>query len=95
MHPAYNMWTGNLGYHTAHHFRSGVHWSRLPALHKEIEHLIPADCYVDPGFPWKLTGQRVVPPPPGAKTAPTTAELLSLEAFGAHLADPGALDAAA
>jgi fatty acid desaturase len=95
MHPAYNVWTGNLGYHTAHHFRSGVHWSRLPALHKEIEHLIPADCYVDPGFPWKLTGQRVVPPPPGAKTAPTTAELLTLEAFGEHLADPGALDAAA
>lgn len=41
LHPFYNFITGNLGYHTAHHYKQGVHWSELPKLHKEIEHLIP------------------------------------------------------
>ena len=39
----YNMLTGNLGYHTAHHYRQGVHWSKLPELHKEIEDRIPVE----------------------------------------------------
>lgn len=52
MTPLYNRVTGNLGYHTAHHYRSGVHWSKLPALHQEIAHLIDADSSGDPGFPW-------------------------------------------
>lgn len=64
VHRGYNILTGNLGYHTAHHYRPGVHWSRLPALHASIAHLIPADCYLTPGLPWYL-GQRVVGPPPG------------------------------
>lgn len=50
--PLYNLVTGNLGYHAAHHYRSGVHWSKLPELHKEIAHLIDADSYGSPGFPW-------------------------------------------
>lgn len=37
----YNITTGNLGYHTAHHYRQGVHWSLLPELHKQIEDKIP------------------------------------------------------
>lgn len=37
----YNLFTGNLGYHTAHHYKQGVHWSKLPKLHAQIEHLIP------------------------------------------------------
>lgn len=41
LHPFYNLITGNLGYHTAHHYKQGVHWSEVPKLHKEIEHLIP------------------------------------------------------
>jgi len=37
----FNFLTGNLGYHTAHHYRQGLHWSKLPELHKEIESRIP------------------------------------------------------
>ncbi len=44
----YNRLTGNLGYHTAHHMKFGVHWSKLPALHEKIKHLIPTHCYYRP-----------------------------------------------
>jgi fatty acid desaturase len=37
----YNITTGNLGYHTAHHHEQGVHWSLLPKLHEQIKHKIP------------------------------------------------------
>lgn len=33
----YNLVTGNLGFHTAHHYKQGVHWSELPALHEQIK----------------------------------------------------------
>lgn len=36
-----NILSGNLGYHTAHHYRQGVHWSKLPELHAQIEDQIP------------------------------------------------------
>lgn len=62
VHRGYNILTGNLGYHTAHHYKPGVHWSELPKLHEKIEHKIPDDCYLTPGFPWHL-GQRTAPPP--------------------------------
>jgi len=42
VNPLYNWMTCNLGLHTAHHLRPGVHWSLLPALHAEILHRIPA-----------------------------------------------------
>ena len=75
LHRGYNILTGNLGYHTAHHYKPGVHWSKLPALHDSIAHEIPADCYVSPGMPWNL-GQEVIGPPPGMAFAPgsSTAE---------------------
>lgn len=41
----YNVFTGNLGYHTAHHHKQGVHWSELPALHEKIKDNIPPECY--------------------------------------------------
>jgi fatty acid desaturase len=69
LHRGYNILTGNLGYHTAHHYRPGVHWSRLPALHDTIAHEIPADCYVSPGMPWNF-GQEVIGPPAGMPFAP-------------------------
>lgn len=62
LHRGYNVLTGNLGYHTAHHYKPGLHWSKLPALHAEIEHRIPADCYLTPGFPWRF-GQTTAEPP--------------------------------
>jgi len=41
----FNRLTGNLGYHTAHHFRQAVHWSKLPQLHASIATRIPAKLY--------------------------------------------------
>ena len=38
-----NILTGNLGYHTAHHYRQGVHWSKLPELHATLEDKIPSE----------------------------------------------------
>lgn len=43
--PLFNRLTGNLGYHTAHHHKQGVHWSKLPELHAKIEDRIPTDLY--------------------------------------------------
>ncbi len=45
MNPVFNILTGNLGYHTAHHYKQGVHWSELPQLHEKIKHQIPAELY--------------------------------------------------
>ena len=45
MNPLFNLVTGNLGFHTAHHYRLGVHWSELPQLHEEIKHNIPPEVY--------------------------------------------------
>ena len=39
----YNIMTGNLGYHTAHHHEQGVHWSLLPELHEQIKNKIPTN----------------------------------------------------
>ena len=43
----YNIFTGNLGYHTAHHYRQGVHWSNLPILHQQLKDKIPAELIVN------------------------------------------------
>jgi fatty acid desaturase len=39
----YNALTGNLGLHTAHHKRPGLHWSLLPELHAKIRNQIPKE----------------------------------------------------
>ncbi|MEH6456978.1 MAG: fatty acid desaturase [Cocleimonas sp.] len=44
----YNWLTGNLGYHTAHHYKHGIHWSKLPELHEQIKSKIPEYCYEKP-----------------------------------------------
>jgi len=36
----------NNGYHTVHHFKPGVHWSQLPALHKQYAHHIDPSLLV-------------------------------------------------
>jgi beta-carotene hydroxylase len=37
----YNFMRLNLGYHTAHHIKPGLHWSALPEYHASIESKIP------------------------------------------------------
>jgi fatty acid desaturase len=49
--PIYNLLTGNLGLHSAHHHRQNVHWSKLPELHAQIAHKIPAENFVKAGAP--------------------------------------------
>ena len=43
VHKFYNKLTGNLGFHTAHHMKQALHWSKLPELHKSIEKDIPKE----------------------------------------------------
>lgn len=62
--PFYNWLTGNLGYHTAHHYKPGVHWSKLPQLHAEIADKIPDDAYHEPGYPWRWLGKSELHPTP-------------------------------
>lgn len=50
----YNLLTGNLGYHTAHHHKQGLHWSKLPALHDQIKDKIPANLYRKSTFDFAL-----------------------------------------
>ena len=51
--PAYNYFTGNLGYHTAHHYRMGAHWSKLPEIHESIADKIPPHLIRKPPPPFK------------------------------------------
>ncbi len=64
--PFYNKLTGNLGYHTAHHYKPGVHWSKLPELHAEIVGQIPAEAYVEPGWPWSMFRPKKKATPPSS-----------------------------
>lgn len=41
----FNIITGNLGFHTAHHLKQSVHWSKLPELHRQIANKIPAHLF--------------------------------------------------
>lgn len=62
LNPLYNVCTGNLGYHTAHHVKCGVHWSRLPRLHAKMAAKIPAELYLKPGLPWSIVSTPDPPP---------------------------------
>ena len=50
----FNLLTGNLGYHTAHHMKQGLHWSKLPALHEQIKDRIPQQLYKESTFSFVL-----------------------------------------
>ena len=72
----YNRLTGNLGYHTAHHHRQGVHWSRLPELHARIAERIPAHLYRASTF------DRVLPDPAVPQPAPEPQPVRSAAPIG-------------
>lgn len=57
LNPIFNWLTGNLGYHTAHHHKQGVHWSRLPELHATISDKIPEYLYQKTFIAPKLINQ--------------------------------------
>jgi fatty acid desaturase len=66
MHRSYNILTGNLGYHTAHHVKPKLHWSKLPEFHATIADRIPDHLYIEPFFPMNLLPAgdcRIVPSP--------------------------------
>ena len=45
INPLLNFVTGNLGFHNAHHYKKGLHWSELPQLHEKIKDNIPPAVY--------------------------------------------------
>ena len=53
MHRWYNILTGNLGYHTAHHVKPGLHWSKLPEYHAKIVDKIPPHLFIEPCAPFR------------------------------------------
>lgn len=57
----YNIITGNLGYHTAHHMKPGIHWSKLPEYHQSISDNIPAEL-ISKKFPGTGLYSRIFPP---------------------------------
>lgn len=58
LHRGYNVMTGNLGYHTAHHTKHGLHWSKLPELHAQMARDIPPTLYRQPGIPFVWSGSE-------------------------------------
>ena len=63
--PFYNFWTGNLGFHTAHHHRPSAHWTKTPIIHASIASQIPADAYLRPSFPYnklEMLSRRITSP---------------------------------
>ncbi len=58
LHKGYNLMTGTLGYHTAHHSRHGLHWSKLPELHAQLARHIPPNLYREPGIPFVWMGSE-------------------------------------
>jgi fatty acid desaturase len=55
----FNLLTGNLGFHTAHHYKQAVHWSKLPELHRQIAHQIPPQLFRKPDFALLLGNAEV------------------------------------
>lgn len=64
-HRWYNILTGNLGYHAAHHRRGSVHWSELPAFNQQFADRIPPERIHQPCWPfcWMPAGDAEPPEP--------------------------------
>lgn len=48
-----NFFLLNNGYHTIHHEKAGIHWSKTPEEHKKIEHLIDPSL-IEKSFWWYI-----------------------------------------
>lgn len=86
----------NNGYHTAHHESAGLHWSKLPAAHAKIAHLIHPDLNqpsifgfvlrayllgaLSDRFRTKQVGRAPYDPPGGGELSLETAEVSAVEA---------------
>ena len=55
----YNISRLNLGYHTAHHIKPGLHWSDLPEYHSSIEAKIPKELIDDDYTFWGSIGKTI------------------------------------
>ena len=72
-----NFFLLNNGYHTVHHEWPGLHWSRVPEKHREIEHLIDPSLN-EPNFVWALFRIYVLGPfVPSMRTRNMRAERLA------------------
>jgi fatty acid desaturase len=73
----YNKLTGNLGYHTAHHVRCNLHWSKLPDFHAKIEDKIPKNLIINRKFniDLGLSGDVLTPTLPDVLVKKSTEEL--------------------
>ena len=58
----------NQGFHTVHHERPGVHWSRWRALHERFAHRIPAELVSDNLAVWLVRQYVLAPFWPGLGT---------------------------
>jgi fatty acid desaturase len=79
----YNLMTGNLGYHTAHHSRHGLHWSKLPELHAQLARDIPANLYREPGIPFVWKGSEAK-----LELSPEQVDALAAQAATSTVAPP-------
>lgn len=68
----FNVVTGNLGLHTAHHYRQAVHWSKLPEVHAQIVERIPAGLFRKSTFDFLFPSSeaKAVSPPVDASLSP-------------------------
>lgn len=55
----YNISRLNLGYHTAHHIKPGLHWSELPKYHASIASKIPEDLIDQDYTFWGSMGKTI------------------------------------
>ena len=59
--PALNTLLFNNGFHTIHHERAGIHWSKTPEEHAKIEHLID-DSLKERSFWWYMIRSYILSP---------------------------------
>lgn len=63
----YNFSRLNLGYHTAHHVKPGLHWSDLPEYHATIQEEIPEELIDNEGSFWSSLVRTIASKPAPSK----------------------------